>query len=102
MQLQHLPQKVQSALPLFLAFVIGFGFLALMVLFRSLVIPITAAVTSLLSFAGALGVTVAVAVLIAALRWPADGPVDWINIAIGSNFALMLWTAIFWLRRRRQ
>ncbi len=52
--------KVQSALPIFLAFVIGFGFLALMVLFRSLVIPITAAVTSLLSFAGALGVTVAV------------------------------------------
>lgn len=52
--------KVQSALPLFLAFVIGFGFLALMVLFRSLVIPITAALTSLLSFAGALGVTVAV------------------------------------------
>jgi RND superfamily putative drug exporter len=31
-----------------------------MVLFRSLVIPITAALTSLLSFAGALGVTVAV------------------------------------------
>jgi RND superfamily putative drug exporter len=53
-------EKVQSALPLFLAFVIGFGFLALMVLFRSLVIPITAALTSLLSFAGALGVTVAV------------------------------------------
>lgn len=53
-------QKVQSALPLFLVFVIGFGFLALMVLFRSLLIPITAAVTSLLSFAGALGVTVAV------------------------------------------
>jgi RND superfamily putative drug exporter len=53
-------QRVQSALPLFLTFVIGFGFLALMVLFRSLVIPITAALTSLLSFAGALGVTVAV------------------------------------------
>jgi putative drug exporter of the RND superfamily len=52
--------KVQSALPLFLVFVIGFGFIALMVLFRSLVIPLTAAVTSLLSFAGALGVTVAV------------------------------------------
>lgn len=53
-------EKVQSALPLFLAFVIGFGFLALMVLFRSLAIPLTAALTSLLSFAGALGVTVAV------------------------------------------
>ena len=53
-------EKVQAALPVFLLFVIGFGFIALMVLFRSLVIPLTAAVTSLLSFAGALGVTVAV------------------------------------------
>jgi len=52
--------KVQAALPLFLLFVIGFGFLALMVLFRSIVIPLTAAITSLLSFAAALGVTVAV------------------------------------------
>ena len=51
---------VRSALPLFLAFVIGFGFLALMVLFRSLLIPLTAAVTSLLSFGASLGVTVAV------------------------------------------
>lgn len=52
--------KVQAALPLFLLFVIGFGFLALLVLFRSILIPLTAAVTSLLSFAAAMGVTVAV------------------------------------------
>ena len=52
--------KVSAALPIFLLFVIGFGFLALMVLFRSLLIPLTAAATSLLSFAAALGVTVAV------------------------------------------
>lgn len=49
-----------SVLPLFLFIVIGLGFLALFLLFRSFVIPFTAAVTSLLSFAAALGVTVAV------------------------------------------
>ena len=49
-----------GALPVFLLLVVGLGFLALMLLFHSLVIPLTAAVTSLLSFAGALGVTVAV------------------------------------------
>ena len=51
---------LQSKLPLFLLLVIGLGFLALMMLFHSLVIPLTAAVTSLVSFAGALGITVAV------------------------------------------
>ncbi len=49
-----------KALPLFLLLVVGLGFVALMILFHSLLIPLTAAVTSLLSFAGALGVTVAV------------------------------------------
>ena len=49
-----------SVLPLFLTVVIGLGFLALMLLFRSLVIPLTAAVTSLLSFGAALGITVMV------------------------------------------
>ncbi len=49
-----------AALPIFLPLVVGLGFLALMLLFHSLLIPLTAAITSLLSFAGALGVTVAV------------------------------------------
>ena len=49
-----------SVLPLFLLVVIGLGFIALFLLFRSLLIPLTAAITSLLSFAAALGVTVAV------------------------------------------
>lgn len=49
-----------SVLPLFLLVVVGLGFLALFLLFRSLVIPLTAAITSLLSFGAALGVTVAV------------------------------------------
>ena len=49
-----------SVLPLFLLVVIGLGFIALFLLFRSLLIPLTAAITSLLSFSAALGVTVAV------------------------------------------
>ncbi len=49
-----------DALPIFLAIVIGLGFLALVLLFHSIVVPLTAAVTSLLSFAAAMGITVAV------------------------------------------
>ena len=49
-----------GALPLFLLIVVGLGFLALMLLFHSLLIPLTAAVTSLLSFSAAMGITVAV------------------------------------------
>ena len=51
---------LNDKLPLFLLIVIGLGFLALMLLFHSLLIPLTAAVTSLLSFLGALGVTVGI------------------------------------------
>ena len=49
-----------DALPLFLFVVIGFGFLALVLLFRSILVPLTGVVTSLLSLAAAMGVTVAV------------------------------------------
>ncbi len=49
-----------KVLPLFLLLVVGLGFFALMLLFHSIVIPLTAAVSSLLSFAGAMGVTVAI------------------------------------------
>jgi len=49
-----------DALPIFLLIVIGLGFLALVLLFHSLVVPLTAAITSLLSFAAAMGITVAV------------------------------------------
>jgi RND superfamily putative drug exporter len=49
-----------DALPLFLLVVIGLGFLTLVVLFRSIVVPLTGAITSLLSLAAAMGVTVAV------------------------------------------
>lgn len=49
-----------DALPIFLLIVIGLGFLALVLLFHSLVVPLTAAITSLLSFSAAMGITVAV------------------------------------------
>ena len=51
---------LNAALPLFLLIVVGLGFVALMLLFHSLLIPLVGALTSLLSFAGALGVTVGV------------------------------------------
>jgi RND superfamily putative drug exporter len=51
---------LSDALPIFLVVVIGLGFLALVLLFRSVVVPLTAAITSLMSFAAALGITVAV------------------------------------------
>jgi len=49
-----------DALPIFLLIVVSLGFIALMILFRSIVVPLTAALTSLLSFAAATGITVAV------------------------------------------
>lgn len=49
-----------DSLPLFLSVVIGLGFLALVLLFRSIIVPLTGAITSLLSLSAAMGVTVAV------------------------------------------
>lgn len=53
-------EVLASALPIFLAVVVGLGFLALVLLFHSIVVPLTAAITSLLSLAAAMGITVAV------------------------------------------
>ncbi len=69
---------LQDALPLFLTIVIGLGFLALVLLFHSLVVPLTAAITSLLSFAAAMGITVAVfqwGWLSSVLGVPGTGPI---------------------------
>jgi RND superfamily putative drug exporter len=49
-----------DALPLFLTVVIGLGFVTLIFLFRSILVPLTGALTSLLSLSAAMGVTVAV------------------------------------------
>ena len=67
-----------SVLPLFLLVVIGLGFIALFLLFRSLLIPLTAAVTSLLSFAASTGITVAIfqwGWLNGLLQVPGTGPI---------------------------
>jgi RND superfamily putative drug exporter len=49
-----------KALPVFLAVVVGLGFLMLLILFRAPVVSLTAVLTSLLSFAASTGITVAV------------------------------------------
>lgn len=51
---------ITNKLPIFLAVIIGFGFLILMVAFRSLLVPLTAAVMNLLAAGAAFGVVVAV------------------------------------------
>jgi RND superfamily putative drug exporter len=51
---------LQDALPWFLLIVVGLGFLTLVVLFRSVLVPATGALSSLLSLGAALGITVAV------------------------------------------
>lgn len=53
-------QKVRDSLPIFLAAIIGLSFILLMVLFRSIVVPIKAALMNLLSIGAAYGVLVAV------------------------------------------
>jgi RND superfamily putative drug exporter len=51
---------IGGKLPLFIAVIVGLGFLLLMLAFRSLLIPLTAAVMNLLAAAAAFGVVVAV------------------------------------------
>ncbi len=53
-------QVLERALPWFLLIVVGLGFLAMVVLFRSILVPATAALSSLLSLGAAMGITVAV------------------------------------------
>jgi RND superfamily putative drug exporter len=73
-------------MPLFIAVVVGLSFLLLMVAFRSLVIPLTAAVMNLLAAGGAFGLVVA----IFQYGWGSDqlgagpgGPIDaWIPVML--------------------
>ncbi|MEV8451322.1 MMPL family transporter [Streptomyces sp. NPDC052095] len=55
-----LAQKVNDALPTYLALVVGLAFLLLMIVFRSLLVPLKAALGFLLSIAAAFGTIVAV------------------------------------------
>jgi RND superfamily putative drug exporter len=55
-----LSDKVASRLPVFIAAVVGLSFLLLMVVFRSVLVPLKAALMNLLSIGAAYGVVVAV------------------------------------------
>jgi RND superfamily putative drug exporter len=55
-----LAAQLSSKLPIFVGMVVGLSFILLMVVFRSLAIPLTAAIMNLLSAAAAFGVVVAV------------------------------------------
>lgn len=57
---QDFTKVLTDALPIFLLVVVGLGLLALMILFRSILVPLTGVLSSLLSFGAALGVTVLV------------------------------------------
>ncbi len=57
---QDFTTVLSDALPVFLAVVVGLGFIALVILFHSIVVPLTGALTSLLSLAAAMGIAVAV------------------------------------------
>jgi RND superfamily putative drug exporter len=55
-----LDNRIASRLPIFFLAVIGLGFLILMAVFRSVIIPITAALMNLLAIGASLGILVAV------------------------------------------
>lgn len=57
---QDFTTVLTDALPIFLTVVVGLGFIALVILFHSLLVPLTGALTSLLSLAAAMGITVAI------------------------------------------
>jgi putative drug exporter of the RND superfamily len=93
-------------LPLFIAIVVVLSALLLLVMFRSLVIPIQAAVMNLLSIGGALGATV----LVFQLGWGASvlgiqkGPVDpWIPVLMFAVvFGLSMDYEVFLVSRVRE
>jgi putative drug exporter of the RND superfamily len=103
---------LSGKLPLFIAVVVGLAALLLLVVFRSLVIPIQAAVMNLLSIGAALGLTVAVF----QYGWLADvvgvdkGPIDsWVPVmlfaivfGLSMDYEVFLVSRIHeeWMRRR--
>ena len=66
-------QVISSKLPLFIGIIVALSFLVLALVFRSLLIPLTAAVMNLLSVGAALGILVAV------FQW------NWLGPLIGSG-----------------
>jgi putative drug exporter of the RND superfamily len=101
-----------AKLPLFIGVVVGLAALLLLVVFRSLVIPVQAAVMNLLSIGAALGVTVAVFQhgWLGGVFGVAKGPIDpWLPVMLFAIvFGLSMDYEVFlvsrireeWLRRR--
>jgi putative drug exporter of the RND superfamily len=101
-----------AKLPLFIAVVVGLAALLLLVVFRSLVIPVQAALMNLLSIGAALGVTVAVFQYgwLGGVFGVAPGPIDpWLPVmlfaivfGLSMDYEVFLVSRIHeeWLRRR--
>jgi RND superfamily putative drug exporter len=101
-----------SKLPLFIAVVVGLAALLLLVVFRSLVIPVQAGLMNLLSIGAALGVTVAVFQYgwLAGVVGVDKGPIDsWIPVilfaivfGLSMDYEVFLVSRIHeeWMRRR--
>ena len=101
-----------TKLPLFIAVVVGLAALLLLVVFRSFVIPVQAAVMNLLSIGAALGVTVAVFQhgWLGGLVGVSEGPVEaWLPVMLFAIvFGLSMDYEVFlvsrireeWIRRR--
>ena len=66
-------KKLGDALPIYMAFVIGLTMFLLLIVFRSILVPIKAAIAILLSIGAALGVVVAI------FQW------GWLDSVIGVN-----------------
>ena len=88
-----LADKITSSMPLFFTVVIGLGFLLLMVAFRSILVSLTAAATSLLSVGAAYGVLVAV------FQWGWFGSVFGVDrgAPIESMLPIMMFALLFGL-----
>ncbi|MGO9902578.1 MAG: MMPL family transporter [Solirubrobacteraceae bacterium] len=95
-----------NKLPLFIAIVVLLSALLLFVIFRSLVIPVQAAIMNLLSIGGALGVTVAVFQLgwLGSLLGVQKGPIEpWIPVIIFAVvFGLSMDYEVFLISRVRE
>jgi RND superfamily putative drug exporter len=95
-----------NKLPLFIAIVVLLSALLLFVIFRSLVIPLQAAIMNLLSIGGALGVTVAVFQLgwLGSLLGVQKGPIEpWIPVIIFAVvFGLSMDYEVFLISRVRE
>ncbi|PFO02333.1 hypothetical protein COJ85_16620 [Bacillus sp. AFS076308] len=100
-------QKLSNALPLFCSLIVGFAFILLVLVFRSILIPLKAVLGFLLSLAATLGFVVFVIQdghLIDLFGIPAEGPV--LNflpvIVVGILFGLAMDYEVFLVSRMRE